>query len=114
VFLFLLASVQAAEKSQCRTFKEIYVTGKAMCENMWIGAFKFEPDPTKAYTMWFFDETNPNGALTDTLDLRWKPPGLACAWEQCTRTGRSRGTSAHGESIEVRFISSNNEPYSIP
>ena len=57
--LFLLASVQAAEKPQCRTFKEIYGTGKAMCENMWIGAFKYEPDPTKAYTMWRRTPTGP-------------------------------------------------------
>ena len=34
---------------------------------MWNGAFKYEPDVSKAYTMWFFDENNPNGAVTDAL-----------------------------------------------
>jgi len=67
--LLLLATVgvQAQDKPQCRTFREIYGNGKALCENMWNGAFKYEADDSKAYRMHFYDSTNPNAAITDTL-----------------------------------------------
>ena len=45
----------------CKKFSEIYSGGKALCENMWDGAFTYTPDdPTtganeenRAYTMWW-------------------------------------------------------------
>jgi hypothetical protein len=34
---------------------------------MWGGAFKYETDLSKAYSMFFFDDVNPNVAVTDAL-----------------------------------------------
>ena len=31
----------------CKPFKDIYPTGKELCENMWSGAFKYEANVTK-------------------------------------------------------------------
>jgi len=41
--------------------------GKNLCEKMWGGAFKYETDLSKAYSMFFFDDVNPNVAVTDAL-----------------------------------------------
>lgn len=35
-----------------------------MCETIFGDSFKYETDPTKGYTMWFFDAINPNNAIT--------------------------------------------------
>lgn len=52
---------------ECKRFDAIYPTGKELCEKMWDGAFKYEPDENKAYTMWFFDKVNPNDATSMSL-----------------------------------------------
>jgi len=61
--------VAQAANPQCKRFDQIYANGKALCENMWGGAFKYEPNETKAYTMWFFDAVNPNDATARSLGL---------------------------------------------
>jgi len=60
----LLESVAAADLPECNRFHEIYAGGKELCENMWDGAFKYEQAETSAYTMWFFDNINPNDAVS--------------------------------------------------
>jgi len=51
----------------CKRFDEIYPTGKELCEKMWDGAFVYEPNENNAYTMWFFDDVNPNDATSKSL-----------------------------------------------
>eukprot|EP00931_Biecheleriopsis_adriatica_P048350 TRINITY_DN27936_c0_g1_i1.p1 TRINITY_DN27936_c0_g1~~TRINITY_DN27936_c0_g1_i1.p1 ORF type:complete len:334 (-),score=79.83 TRINITY_DN27936_c0_g1_i1:90-1091(-) len=51
----------------CKPFREIYPSGKELCEKMWGSAFRYEPDEAKAYTMWFFDSQNPNDAMAKSL-----------------------------------------------
>lgn len=51
----------------CKRFDAIYLSGKELCENMWGGAFKYEVQEEKAYTMWFFDKLNPNNAVAQAL-----------------------------------------------
>lgn len=53
----------------CKKFREIYPSGREICEKMWSGSFKYETDEAKAYTMWFFDhDNNPNDAVTQRLN----------------------------------------------
>lgn len=66
ILAWLLAA-QAAELPDCKPFDQIYASGKELCEDMWGDAFKYETDETKAYTMWFFDEQNPNDAMAKSL-----------------------------------------------
>jgi folate receptor len=63
VFPILFAQ-DGASQPVCRPFHEIYDGGREICENMWGGAFTYEEDESQAYTMWFFDATNPNDALS--------------------------------------------------
>jgi len=57
----------AATSPDCKRFHELYPSGKELCENMWDGAFEYQTDETKAYTMWFFDKVNPNDAMSKSL-----------------------------------------------
>lgn len=52
----LLACCGLACGQQCATFETIYGSGRALCENMWGGAFTYETNESAAYTMWFFDK----------------------------------------------------------
>lgn len=63
------AVAQDTAPPPCKRFDAIYAGGKQLCENMWGGAFKYEPDETKAYTMWFFDKQNPNNAVAQSIGL---------------------------------------------
>lgn len=58
---------ETATAPDCKRFDEIYPSGKEICEKMWDGAFTYETDETKAYTMWFFDDANPNDATSQIL-----------------------------------------------
>lgn len=40
-----------------------------MCERIFGDAFTYEVDEDKAYTMWWFDKTNPNDKTAETLGL---------------------------------------------
>jgi folate receptor len=53
---------------ECKRFDAIYQNGKELCENMWDGAFAYETDEAKSYTMWFFDKLNPNNAVAQSLN----------------------------------------------
>lgn len=56
--------------NQCRPFREIYKDGKALCENMWNNAFRYEANASKpAYSMWHFEDKNPNDQVTKALGL---------------------------------------------
>lgn len=65
---FALGSV-AQDAPPCKRFDTIYANGKELCENMWGGAFKYETQEDKAYTMWFFEKQNPNNAVAQSLNL---------------------------------------------
>jgi len=68
--LYIFASLSgsaAKEGPKCKRFDEVYLTGKELCENMWDGAFTYETNEAKAYTMWFFDKLNPNDAISRDL-----------------------------------------------
>lgn len=70
VFVALLTAVVVQADTTappCKRFDAIYASGKELCENMWGGAFKYEVDEAKAYTMWFFDKQNPNDATARSL-----------------------------------------------
>lgn len=60
-------AASSATSPDCKRFDEIYASGKELCENMWDGAFVYETDETRAYTMWFFDNVNPNDAMSQHL-----------------------------------------------
>mmetsp|Transcript_39531 Transcript_39531/g.63404 ORF Transcript_39531/g.63404 Transcript_39531/m.63404 type:complete len:316 (+) Transcript_39531:3-950(+) len=64
--LLLLAS-QAAAQLQCQSFAQIYDNGTELCENMWGDAFKVVDNISEAYTMWFFDDQNPNAPISQRL-----------------------------------------------
>jgi folate receptor len=73
VFLFttrmVCATDAAPDNLECRKMSEIYSgpnPGKELCEEMWGGSFKYEPDETKGYTMWFLTD-NPNPATSAEL-----------------------------------------------
>ena len=56
----VLIVAPGAAWDDCRKFKDIYATGKELCEKMWGDSFAYQTDESKAYTMWFFDaQTNP-------------------------------------------------------
>mmetsp|Transcript_38300 Transcript_38300/g.88419 ORF Transcript_38300/g.88419 Transcript_38300/m.88419 type:complete len:297 (+) Transcript_38300:139-1029(+) len=62
--------LSATAAPECRPFKEIYASGKELCEVMWNNAFKYETNEEDAYTMWFFDMmNNPNDATSAHLAL---------------------------------------------
>eukprot|EP00930_Biecheleria_cincta_P083418 TRINITY_DN7299_c0_g1_i1.p1 TRINITY_DN7299_c0_g1~~TRINITY_DN7299_c0_g1_i1.p1 ORF type:complete len:332 (-),score=57.04 TRINITY_DN7299_c0_g1_i1:178-1173(-) len=65
--LLRMKVVAQTANPQCKRFDQIYANGKELCENMWGGAFKYESDEAKAYTMWFFDGVNPNDATARSL-----------------------------------------------
>jgi len=64
--LFFYCYVEAWEDS-CLPFHEIYNDGQELCEIMWDGAFTIVDDSEDGYTMWFFDESNPNNDVTDAI-----------------------------------------------
>ena len=72
VAVFLLSSLRKIEGSdtapQCRTFEEIYGNGEQLCNTMWGNAFVYTADENNAYTMWFFEENNPNDAVTAAIN----------------------------------------------
>mmetsp|Transcript_16848 Transcript_16848/g.46071 ORF Transcript_16848/g.46071 Transcript_16848/m.46071 type:complete len:336 (+) Transcript_16848:204-1211(+) len=66
-----IAPARAADSAapQCKRFDKIYASGKELCENMWNDAFVYEEDEANAYTMWFWDKTNPNDKISRDLGL---------------------------------------------
>jgi len=67
VGLFLLLARGASAWGSCRKFSEIYASGQEMCEVLWADAFEYTADESAAYTMWFFDQVNPNNAVAASL-----------------------------------------------
>ncbi|XP_035670166.1 uncharacterized protein LOC118411786 [Branchiostoma floridae] len=80
VVLVLLTgpAVQSADVP-CRTFEEIYPTGKELCEKMWDDAFVYETNLSVAFTMWFFEAENPNNKVAERLG--WSSPVDDCHLE---------------------------------
>jgi folate receptor len=68
---FLAAS--AFGWDECKPFKEIYPSGKELCEQMWTDSFKYEQNEDAAYAMWFFDQVNPNNAIASSLGKEESP-----------------------------------------
>lgn len=71
VLLALLVSsgvVVHAWEDTCTTFSEIYTSGQDLCETMFGDAFEYTADEDNAYTMWWFDESNPNDAIAASLN----------------------------------------------
>ncbi|GAB5354481.1 hypothetical protein AAMO2058_000122400 [Amorphochlora amoebiformis] len=65
--LAALLSASHAQDLQCRKFSDIYPTGTELCEKMWDGAFVVSDNYTASYTMWHFEDQNPNEAVSQTL-----------------------------------------------
>ncbi|CAH1226264.1 FOLR1 [Branchiostoma lanceolatum] len=63
------AKVVVTSDIPCRPFHEIYPSGRELCEKMWDGSFVYETNRSRAYTMWFFDQDNPNDDVTRNLGL---------------------------------------------
>lgn len=56
--------------SACKTFETLFDSPKALGESLWGGAFTYEEDESKGYSMWFFDaDNNPNNAVAEGLGL---------------------------------------------
>jgi len=66
--LLLFAASVTAQDLGCKKFTDIYADGTALCENMWGGAFKVVENVSEAYTMWFFDDVNPNDEISQRLN----------------------------------------------
>eukprot|EP00928_Gymnodinium_smaydae_P011204 TRINITY_DN14162_c0_g1_i2.p1 TRINITY_DN14162_c0_g1~~TRINITY_DN14162_c0_g1_i2.p1 ORF type:complete len:324 (+),score=63.23 TRINITY_DN14162_c0_g1_i2:140-1111(+) len=68
VFTCVSHSVDAASAAPaCRRFSDIYADGRDIATKMWGGAFTYETDEAKAYTMWFFDKQNPNDKVSQAF-----------------------------------------------
>lgn len=76
----------------CRRMKDIFPSGKEICEVMWDGAFKYETDESKAFTMWWFEAGNPNDQMT--LDLG-KPAADICDVQYFHKPGAPTAESAN-------------------
>jgi len=56
-----VASVTAAGASEvCSTFGQVFSGPEDMCNRLYGEAFLYTEDESKAFTMWHFDDTNPN------------------------------------------------------
>lgn len=67
-FLLVVTTFSATDHDpSCSPFHEIYDSGTQLCEMMFGDAFVVASDEASGYTMWFFDESNPNNAITDLL-----------------------------------------------
>ena len=49
--------VRADDEPVCRPFTDIYANGQELIEVMWNNAFTYEPDESRGYTQWFFDDS---------------------------------------------------------
>ena len=73
--LLLLLSVRAAlgvHDARCNKIKDIYTDGRDLLETMWDGAFVYETDEAKAYTMWWTE-----GGSAGVADAYENPNNLA-------------------------------------
>ena len=68
-----LLAASAFGWDECKPFKEIYASGKELCEQMWSDSFVYEQDEDAAYAMWFFDQVNPNNAIASSLGKEESP-----------------------------------------
>ena len=68
-----LLAASAFGWDECKPFKEIYPSGKELCEQMWTDSFKYEQNEDAAYAMWFFDQVNPNNAIASSLGKEESP-----------------------------------------
>ena len=68
-----LLAASAFGWDECKPFKEIYTSGKELCDNMWSDSFVYEQDEDAAYAMWFFDQVNPNNAIASSLGKEESP-----------------------------------------
>ena len=68
-----LLAASAFGWDECKPFKEIYTSGKELCEQMWSDSFVYEQDEDAAYAMWFFDQVNPNNAIASSLGKEESP-----------------------------------------
>ena len=57
--------------ANCKKISEIYTDGQHLLEKMWGGAFTYETDETKAYTMWWTE-----GGVTGVADAHNNPNDL--------------------------------------
>jgi len=64
----LLGRYAVNAQPQCRTFENIYGNGESLCNTIFGSAFVYDTNEDDAYTMWFFDNTNPNDAVTQRLN----------------------------------------------
>jgi len=67
VAVVALLSLTDAYEDNCSPFHEIYADGEDLCNRMFGEAFQMVESDENGYTMWFFDESNPNDAVTDAI-----------------------------------------------
>lgn len=53
----------------CKTFADIYDSGEDLCNTMFGDAFVATADEKNAFTMWWFDDGNPNDQTTAGLNM---------------------------------------------
>lgn len=51
----------------CVTFEQEYADAEDLCNRHFGDSFFYQPDDNKGYTMWFFEDDNPNDAISRTL-----------------------------------------------
>ncbi|XP_078675393.1 uncharacterized protein LOC144913103 isoform X2 [Branchiostoma floridae x Branchiostoma belcheri] len=83
VLLAAVVGVAVAGDVPCRPMQELYPSGKELCERMWDGAFVYETDLSRAYTMWFFERDNPNDKVSHKLG---KTPPNKCYLQYLHKT----------------------------
>jgi len=67
IFVFTQALVSFTNAG-CEKFSSVYATPQELPSVLWYGAFTYETDESKAYSMWFEDpHNNPNDAFTKKL-----------------------------------------------
>ena len=93
VGLFLLLARDASAWGSCRKFSEIYASGQEMCEVLWADAFEYTADESAAYTMWFFDQVNPNNAVAASLGKIENPDTCELQYFRMPRRGSNLATS---------------------
>ena len=69
--------------ANCQKFSDIYADGRELIEVMWGGAFTYQPNETKGYSLWWFEggtagnadgTLNPNDVAAASLIAGYTPP----------------------------------------
>eukprot|EP00058_Branchiostoma_floridae_P010683 XP_002596171.1 hypothetical protein BRAFLDRAFT_66098 [Branchiostoma floridae] len=87
-------AVQSADLS-CKTFEEIYPSGKELCEKMWGDGFVYETNLSLGFTTWFFEAENPNNKVAERLG--WPSPVDDCHLQSLHKDTVQKIKEAYGK-----------------